>query len=104
MRGVSTITPVNVNNATMTQLIAQNRDRVTLEILNETAGIIYLGFGDQPSDITTMGKVLSNSRFLADSRDQCEQAVWCYHEQGAAINSTTATTPGDDAVKVRESI
>jgi len=103
-RGVSTIFPIDVQNQVMTQLITANRDRVSVEVMNETSGIIYVGFGEKPNDITTMGKVLSNGLLIADADDQTEQALWCYHAQGADIISTTAITPGDNAIKVREAI
>ncbi|MHC4885326.1 MAG: hypothetical protein ACYTGH_09605 [Planctomycetota bacterium] len=98
-----TITPIDVADTTMVQALERNETRQFLHVLNETAGSIYVGFGDTaPADITVMAGIAASGSYKSPDTESIRAGVWIYHAQGADVDSTTATSPTDDAIKVIE--
>jgi hypothetical protein len=98
-----TTTPVDVADATWTKILDRGGDYSMAEVLNETSGAIYVAFQDTeaaPADITTAVKIASDGKYRLDHGEMSEQYIYAYHELGADVDSSTATSPSDNAIKV----
>lgn len=96
------VTPINVVTATWTQLAAHNSQRRFLGVYNETASNIYIAFGPEPTNITTAIRVKPDVPWQNNVLECARDKVWVYQASGSTITSTSATTDGDEAIKVCE--
>lgn len=98
-----TVTPVDVADATWTKVLDAGGNYSMVEVLNETSVPIYLAFQDtetDPSDITAAVAIKADGKYRLDSDEMSEQNLYVYHELGSDVDSTTATSPSDEAIKI----
>lgn len=100
------VTPIDAATATWVQALSHNDQRRFFGIYNETAATdIYIGFGAEPSDITTAICVKADGgQWESNVLELITTSIWVYHEKGSTITSSTATSPSDDAIKVVEGL